>query len=440
MGISVIGRNAGGIIWFVNSSNGLLLNEPLRNGFSEKIIEFMKYRKYGVDYIVKILVVTNLFPYPENETSGIFVTYRLEVLKNYGIKFDAYGPIPKEGNSLKVLRKIIGREGINVHKPFYELGGIRYKYVFYDKNLFHVFSKKVLRKNERKNLSKEVATKIYSNVDLDFDIIHAHGMYTPPAGIVAKLLSEKLNIPYVVTCHGSDINLGMPNNKELYNDVLESASKVIFVSNALLNKAKSLGYSGDNSIVIPNGMEPNLFKPLDKEKIKRELGLNKKVVGFVGGLINIKRADKFPEIFENISSKQEVEFLIVGDGELREKVEKECKRKNLNVKFVGRVPRDEVPYYMNAMDVMILPSRNEGWPCVVLEAQACGVPVVGSSNGGIPEAIGDGEIVVEEGEDFEKRFAEAVVEILKNPIDTGHLRESFGIFMGEYCETRSGSV
>ena len=115
--------------------------------------------------------------------------------------------------------------------------------------------------------------------------------------------------------------------------------------------------------------------------------------------------------------------MVVGDGELRENVEKECKQKNLNVKFVGRVPNDEVPYYMNAMDVMILPSRNEGWPCVVLEAQACGVPVVGSSNGGISEAIGDGGIVVEEGEDFEKRFAEAVVEMLKKPIDSGYLRE-----------------
>jgi len=84
---------------------------------------------------------------------------------------------------------------------------------------------------------------------------------------------------------------------------------------------------------------------------------------------------------------------------------------------------DEVPYYMNAMDVMILPSRNEGFGAVIIEAQACGVPVVGSSNGGIPEAIGDGGIVIEEGEDFEKRFAEAVVEMLKNPIEREYLRE-----------------
>jgi len=78
---------------------------------------------------------------------------------------------------------------------------------------------------------------------------------------------------------------------------------------------------------------------------------------------------------------------------------------------------------MNAMDVMILPSRNEGFGAVIIEAQACGVPVVGSSNGGIPEAIGDGGIVVEEGENFEKRFAEAVINFLENPIDSNYIRE-----------------
>ena len=108
---------------------------------------------------------------------------------------------------------------------------------------------------------------------------------------------------------------------------------------------------------------------------------------------------------------------MVGDGELRKSIENECKKRKLKVKFVGSVSHEEVPYYMNAMDVMILPSRNEGWPCVVLEAQGCGVAIVGSSNGGIPEAIGDGGIVVEEGEDFEKRFAESVVKLLENPID-----------------------
>lgn len=373
---------------------------------------------------MKILVITNLFPYPENESRGIFITNRLKVLKNYNIEFEAYGLVPKDSNTLKLIKKILGKEVIKLYEPFYELEGIRYKYIYFDRNFLDVFSSKVLKRtNEISSAAEEIANKICSNNQLKFDIIHAHGMYTPPSGLVAKLLSEKLGIPYVVTCHGSDINLAMPNNKEMYNNVLEQAGKVIFVSNALLNKAKSLDYSGKNAVVIPNGIDPKIFMPLDKAKIKRELGLNKKVVGFVGGLKKIKRADKLPEIFEYISSKKDVEFLVVGDGELRENVEKEFQKRNLKVKFVGRVSQDKVPYYMNAMDVMILPSRNEGFGAVIIETQGCGIPVVGSSNGGIPEAIGDGGIVVEEGENFEKRFAEAVINLLENPIDSNYIRE-----------------
>jgi len=373
---------------------------------------------------VKILVITNLFPYPGNETRGNFITNRLKALKKFNVDFNVFGTISQDSLFAKVFRKITGSARQEKYGDYYEIDGIRYNYLSFDRRLYDIFSEYVLKKDYTLEYAKELANKKYKSfVQEKYDLIHAHGMFNPPAGLVAKLLSQKLNIPYVVTCHGSDINLLMENAKELYIDVLGNADKVIFVSNALLNKAKSLSYSGTNAVVIPNGIDPKIFKPLDKEKIKRELGLNKKVVGYVGNLKYVKRADKFPEIFENIASTQEVEFLVVGDGELRENIEKECQKRNLNVKFVGRVSQDKVPYYMNAMDVMILPSRNEGFGAVVIEAQACGVPVVGSSNGGIPEAIGDGGITVEEGEDFEKRFAEAVINILENPIDSNYLRE-----------------
>ena len=279
---------------------------------------------------MRVLFITNLFPISQNPTSGVFITNRLKALKKLEVDFDVYGLNFKDSPTMKLVKKVLGKKGINVNEAFYETNGIKYKYAFVNRNIYDAFSDKILKRNKAFLYSKNAANQI-CNKNQEFDIIHAHGMYNLPAGLVAKLVSKKLEIPYVVTCHGSDINLAMPDNKELYNNVLEQASKVIFVSNALLNKAKSLGYSGNNSIVIPNGIEPDLFKPLNKEKIKRELGLNKKVIGFVGNLVPIKRADKFLEIFENIALKQEVEFLVVGDGELRENVEKECKHKSLNV-------------------------------------------------------------------------------------------------------------
>jgi len=372
---------------------------------------------------VRVLFITNLFPYPENEMSGIFITNRLKALTTFGTAFEAYGIISKDTFGMKILKDILRRKGKTTRGLYCDIGGIRYNYAYFNRSLLDIFFDKVLNKRNYFKYADELANKIYKKAEKErFDIIHAHGMYTPPAGLVAKLLSERLRIPYVVTCHGSDINLVMLYVKELYNEVLEKANKVIFVSNALLNKAKLCGYSGNNAVVIPNGIEPKIFKPLDKEKIKKELNLSKKVVGFVGGLKRVKRTDKFPEIFENISSVYDVDFLIVGDGELKEELENECKKRNLRVIFIGQVSQDRVAYYMNAMDVMILPSRNEGFGVVVIEAQACGVPVAGSSNGGIPEAIGDGGIVVEEGEDFERRFAEAVVALLENPVNADYLR------------------
>ena len=72
------------------------------------------------------------------------------------------------------------------------------------------------------------------------------------------------------------------------------------------------------------------------------------------------------------------------------------------VKFTGRVPVEKVADYMRTMNVFVLPSRQEAFGCVIKEAQACGAMVVGSSNGGIPEVIGNGGIIVMEGDDFEK--------------------------------------
>jgi len=374
---------------------------------------------------VNILFITNLFPFFGNKTSGAFITHRLKSLKRLGIDFTVYALSAQDDLLMRILLKVLGIKPVVVPDVPLNVNGITYNYVTFNRKLLNMVYDEILKGKKYVKYSKKVVEQILDkNKEKKFDLIHAHGMYNfIPSGLVAMELSEKYNIPFVVTLHGSDINYRMKWRKELYLNVLESAAKCIFVSNGLLNMAKSYGYSGKNAVVIPNGYDSEIFKPMDKDQIRKELGIYKegyKYVGYVGNLIYVKRADKLPEILKYIHQEiPNTKFLVVGDGKYRNKLEKETD--GLDIHFTGMLPQTEVVKWMNAMDVMILPSRNEGFPTVVNEAQGCGTPVVGSSNGGIPEAIGNGGIVVEDGKDFEKRFAKAVVDLLANPIDRDFL-------------------
>lgn len=354
---------------------------------------------------MKVLVISNYYPFSENPFSGIFITQRLSKLRGFGVDYLALAVNPIDDICLKVLKKSLG---ISTNRDLIESMEVKYQNLFVKRSAMGLF---FYKKIVEKNLQGFRIT--------DFDLIHAHGMSAIPAGHIAMSLSSSKNIPYVVTVHGSDINLFMRLRRKDYLTILKNASKVIFVSSALLKKAKSFGYSGTNAVVIPNGYEKNIFKSFDKEQIRKELGVYKedhKYIGFVGNLVKIKRADKLGEIFQYVGSKlPNTQFIVVGDGPLRSKIEKDTK--DLKIIFTGRQPQEMVAKYMSAMDVMILPSRKEGFGAVCIEAQACGTCVIGSNNGGIPEAIGFEEYIVEEGQDFEKRFAQKVIDVLKNGYD-----------------------
>ncbi|MGC8819511.1 MAG: glycosyltransferase family 4 protein [Fervidobacterium sp.] len=378
---------------------------------------------------MNVLVITNLYPLKNNPTSGIFITNRLRKYSDLQVKYTAVAIAFRESKPLKFIKYLTKKSMV---EPVRERENVSYLPTYVERNFFDAletragFYKHFYKKWMPRYKTIEQQLKNYGLEK--FDIIHAHGMYMPvPAGFVAYEISRSLKIPFIVTVHGSDINYQMKNKllRPYYLEVLENASKVIFVSKALLDKAISFGYSGKNYQIIPNGFDDEIFRPMDKTKVRKELGIyhpDFKYVGFVGNLVYVKRADKLPKIFKFISNEvKNTIFLIVGDGPLKSKLEKELKK--YNAIFSGRVPHEKVAQYMNAMDVMLLPSRSEGWPCVVLEAQACGTCVIGSNNGGIPEAIGFNEYVVEDGNGFEERFAQRVIKVLKDGYNESELIE-----------------
>ncbi|KAF2955574.1 glycosyl transferase group 1 [Marinitoga sp. 38H-ov] len=365
---------------------------------------------------MNILIFSEMFPKKNNPSSGIFIIERLKELNKINdIKYD-FIPISTEDNLImKTLKKarnikpLILPNKIQVEaRSFIPL-----------KVKLSTIDRLGILKNIPKywiKYASKMANEIIKKVDIDYDIIHAHRVF--PEGYAAYLINKKYNIPYIITAHGGEIHSISNKYYEIINLIFNNASKIIFVSEALRKIALNIfDIKEEKTVVIPNGYNQNIFKPYDKNEIRKELGIYKKnynYVGFVGNLIPIKRADKLPDIFNLIGIKN-TKFIVVGDGYLRNEIEN--KTKNLDILFTGRVSQNDVAKYMNAMDIMILPSRNEGWPCVVLEAQACGTDVIGSNNGGIPEAIGFEEYIVEDDDNFEYRFAKRVREVLKNGYD-----------------------
>jgi len=262
------------------------------------------------------------------------------------------------------------------------------------------------------NNLKQIKKNYFSN---KCNLIHAHYIRD---GIYAYWLKKKYGIPYIVTAHAYDIHTVPRRNKFLLSmtlKVLENSEKSIFVSEMILGIAKKFGYSANNAIIIPNGYNPGDFFYIPKiDNAKREI-----VLGFVGGLIKRKRADYLPEILQCVKKRiSRVKLYIIGQGILKNKIITKLEKYNLlnDVLFYGFLDHKKLGKVWNEMDFLILPSIHEGYSTVIVESLACGVPVVASDAEGNKEAVQNCGIIVSQGENFIKRFSDAIIEIIENPI------------------------
>ena len=231
---------------------------------------------------------------------------------------------------------------------------------------------------------------------IEFDLIHSH--FTWSMGYVGARLKEKYNVPFIVTAHGYDI-YDLPFRDEKWRErieyVLNSANYVITVSNSNLECIKKLDVKTPVK-VIPNGFRPDLFYPKNSEECKKilELPSDKKAILTVGNLVEIKGHKYLIEAMnEVVKHRKDVLCIIVGSGKLKNKLEKQIKKLKLedHVKLVGGKTHDEIPIWMNAADLFVLPSLRESFGVVQIEAMACGKPVVVTYNGGSEEIITSGD-------------------------------------------------
>jgi len=269
----------------------------------------------------------------------------------------------------------------------------------------------------------------YVGLFKDYDLVSCHGV---SAIYLANKIKEKYNIPYVSTWHGSDINVLPFSNKSAKKYIqilLKSANHNFFVSEKLLQVSNEICYT-DNKSVFYTGPADSFKELSDIEKNELRLKHNissKYVVGFVGNYVAIKNVLVLPDIFLRLKEEfqNEVMFLTVGNGELEHELITIIKKKGIvNYRNLGKRAPGEMCEIINLFDVLILPSLNEGMPRVALEAQACGVYIVGSDRGGIPEAVGKQNNFALD-DNFVDNITKRIVDLLQNDNPKPKLPEKF---------------
>ncbi len=267
-------------------------------------------------------------------------------------------------------------------------------------------------------------------VDLfnDYDLLSVHSL---PDKYIAYLVKQKYGIPFVTTWHGSDINVWPFVNKEGFKTtklIIENADFNFFVSRQLMHTSDKITIKGKKDYLYSGPADIYLNPPQhSKEYIRNDLNISTKyLVGFIGNMVPIKNVMVLPDIFRRIQSKlHDVSFVVVGDGGLLNNLKAKTKEYNIqNISFTGKLLPEEVPAIMYSLDLLLLPSLNEGLPLVTLEALSYGVPVVGSNVGGISESIGE-ENCFNLDDDFVKNISTRAIEILENGEKPKQLSKKF---------------
>lgn len=231
----------------------------------------------------------------------------------------------------------------------------------------------------------------------EIEIVHVH--YAIPhayAGYMAKqmLAEEGITIPMVTTLHGTDITLvgSHPFYKPAVTFSINNSDAVTSVSQSLKEDTLRLFNIKKEIEVVPNFIDiqkyENLYSDCERELIAAD---DEKIITHISNIRKVKRVDNVIEIFERIQKEMPAKLVIVGDGPEKKSLEILCEKKGIrdNVLFVGN--SHEVDKILCFSDLFILPSENESFGLVALEAMACGIPVISSNAGGLPEVNIQGE-------------------------------------------------
>jgi len=248
-----------------------------------------------------------------------------------------------------------------------------------------------------------------------FDAIDAHYLY--PDGVAATWLAREAGLPVVITARGSDTS-HLPHfagPRRLIRTALRDADALIAVSAGLAKGLVALGAAPGKVTVLRNGVDLDGFvPPLDRDALRMELGLSGPIVLSVGHLIERKAHH---HVIGAVAELPGATLLVAGEGPERRALAALAERLGVagRVHLLGARPHNELAKLYGAADALVLASTREGWANVMLEAMACGTPVVAGPAWGSREAISAPEAGLVLDEVGPGPIAQALRQILADP-------------------------
>lgn len=262
-----------------------------------------------------------------------------------------------------------------------------------------------------------------------YDVISAHQL---PCQYIAVKIKEMNGIPCILTWHGSDINVSPRHSQRLFlvtKYVMEHADMNYFVSKGLMNASGYISSDAEKDVIY-TGPSDNFYKYDISHRLELRKKFNvqdKKVVAFAGNVVPIKNVMVLPSVFYHLSRKlinENISYWIIGNGELEQPLKNKLEELRLPFRMFGKVEPSIMPDLMNCIDILVLPSLNEGFSLSVLEARKSGSYAVASRVGGLPESAGE-ENCFPLDEYFVERITNRMVDILSGNVKYEPLPEEY---------------
>ena len=329
---------------------------------------------------MQILVISHMFPNKKDAITGIFVKEPVKELLNKGHEVIVIAPIPyapnigkwKKYNNIPLKDTL---DGIKVYYP---------RYFFIPKgHLLHLSGLLMFLG------IKKLVYKL--NAEKSFDLIHSHTIL--PASSCALFLKKKLKKPVVSTIHGADLYQSILKNKKCEKTILKTINKcdkTILVSsklNDILKKYSNVNFQ--NIEIIHNGIGLEKFNVTVDQSLKNKYK-NKRLITSVGFLIKRKCQEDVIKALPEIIKKHENAFLlIIGKGPMLEYLKELTNKLSLNnhVEFLGQIDNSLMLQYLQLSQVFALPSYDEAFGIVYIEAMVYGIPIIACEGQGISDVI-----------------------------------------------------